>query len=456
MDCQSHRMKNKLLLLGQLAGVVLLVTACAGESNFPTATGSATFRFVNAIPTSPSIALLIEQQAIGTADYKGISAPAEFDDLDYTFNFETLLAGELTRTRVASKFVDTQIDLAYTFLVSGDLATPTITLWEAPRREWVGTETVFEMRFAHAAETLGTVDVYFQAPGVVPVLGNQIASVQFTNVSATVELPSGNYVLIITAPNDPSVVLFTSASFAPVAAAGYTIALFDVDANDVDPISVRQFADNGGTLRIVHVNSTPEVRFVHASSNLGTSDVYTDDMLMDPILTNHMYRDVTAELPLAAKAYSLAYTAAGNVGSILLEDDILIAAGIRYEYYAIGEIGALGGFLWQPDRRSVETLVKFSFLHTATNHNSVDLYIVPDGGDIATSFPRFSNLTIGSAPVSVDLRAENLELYLTTNAVKTVIAGPIAISPALGDVVSYTSYDNVDPAIADVVEIPLP
>jgi hypothetical protein len=47
-------------------------------------------------------------------------------------------------------------------------------------------------------------------------------------------------------------------------------------------------------------------------------------------------------------------------------------------------------------------------------------------------------------------------LYLTPNGEKTVLAGPVAFSPVLGDIVYYIDYDNVDPAIADIVEIPLP
>jgi hypothetical protein len=209
-------------------------------------------------------------------------------------------------------------------------------------------------------------------------------------------------------------------------------------------------------LRIVDENSTPTVRFFHATPTLDTSDVYTDERLMDQILADHMYRDVTPDLPLAAGAYTFTYTTAGNVGSILLEDDVTIIDGLRYEYFAVGEAGTVGGFLFQPDRRSVETLVKFSFLHTATNHDSVDLYIVPAGDDIATAIPRSVNLTIGSPPADLSLQAGDFEIYLTTNGEKTVLAGPIAFSPALGDIVKYLSYDNVDPAIADVVAIPLP
>ena len=47
-------------------------------------------------------------------------------------------------------------------------------------------------------------------------------------------------------------------------------------------------------------------------------------------------------------------------------------------------------------------------------------------------------------------------MYLTVSGEKTIIAGPVPLTIALGDVFEYLSFDNVDPAIADLVEIPLP
>ena len=46
-------------------------------------------------------------------------------------------------------------------------------------------------------------------------------------------------------------------------------------------------------------------------------------------------------------------------------------------------------------------------------------------------------------------------MKLTTGE-KTVIAGPYRLDVALGDVVDFIVYDNVDPATADIVLIPNP
>lgn len=441
---------------GLLVCAALLLAACGGDSNLPTATGKSAFRIINSIPTSPSIALLIEERAIGSAEYKGISAPAEYDDLSYTFNFEAFLAGNTTRTRLGSMLIDVERDMEYTFLLSGQLATPNITLWQSEKREWQASDTGFRVRFAHTAESLGPIDVYFLAPGVVPAAGQEAGSLAFTEILPAIDYAAGDYVLTVTSAGNPGDILFTSTTLTPLAQAGLVISVFDADANDVWPLAVRQFPDSGGAGILIDVNSTPTVRLFHASSNMETADVYTDEALTSLLVANHAYRDVTPDLPLAADTYKFGYTAAGNVGSILFQGDVTLSANNHYDYYIVGEAGTLGRVLQVADRRPVETLAKFSFMHTATSHPLIDLYLVTAGTDIADVFPRLINLTVGIAPVTTSLQSGDFEMYVTTAGEKTVLAGPIAFSPQVGDILDYISYDNVDPAIIDVVQVPLP
>jgi hypothetical protein len=87
----------------------------------------------------------------------------------------------------------------------------------------------------------------------------------------------------------------------------------------------------------------------------------------------------------------------------------------------------------------------------------VDLYIVEAGTPLDdVLLPFFFNLMPGSLPLTTRIEQGDLELYLTVSGEKTVIAGPVSITTALGDVLEYISYDKVDPATADLVEIPLP
>ncbi len=449
-------MRKTFFLLGCLATVVL--TGCTSESNRPVATGEGSIRAINAIKTSPRLTILIEERRIGNVEYKLSTNPASYDDLEYTFNFGTVLAGDMLSTRVASQLLDVVKDTAYTFLISGALDTPDITVWEIPIREWSGTETVFEMRVANTADSIGDVDVYFAAPGTAPMPGNAIGTLSFGEVLPEADYESSEYVLTFTAAGDPSTVHFESSPFSLFAQTSTVLSIFDTDPNDTSPWSVRAFFAAGSAGVISAVDSTATARFYHASTALDTADIYNDETLMAaPIVIDHEFRDVTPDLELPIGVNPLFYTAAGNSGAPLFDGETIISSMTHTNVYAVGDVDELRTIPYIPDRRSIETRAKFSFKHTGLNHPFVDLYVVETGTDIADAIPRFILVSVGEVPRFTTLDADSFEIYLTSLDDKAVIAGPIALDAMIGDVFEYVSYDNLaDPMIVDLVSIPLP
>ncbi len=447
-------MRKTLLIVGCIAA--LLLSACTGESKRPVATGEGSVRAINAIPTSPSILFLIEERSLATVEYSTASNRFLYDNLVYTFNFEAVFPDGVLQQRIASSTVNVETDHEYTFVITGDLVAPTIIVWDEVVRDWQGTETTFQARFAHTAESLGPIDVYFAAPGTPPVVGQEAGTLVFGELLPAIDYTAGEFVYTITTAGDPNDILFTSNTVNPTAQIGFIITVFDSTANDPGPLAVRILNDTGGVSTLADADVLPTIRFLHASAALDPSDVYTDELLLDQILTNHAYRDVSGDIDLADGSYTYTYTSVGNVGSILFEGVGSVFPGTRNQLYIIGEAGALNSFIRISDRRSVETLVKFTFIHTAVNHPFVDLYIVEAGTDIEDVFPRFFNITPTGTPVSANIENSDLEFYLTIANEKTVIAGPVALTTTLGDVLEYLSYDNVDPATADLVLIPNP
>ena len=158
------RHKSSILLA---AAAALLAAGCGGDPNLPEATGKGNVRAINAIPTSSDIVFLIEAFDLGSIDYQGATAPDPYDDLSYTFNFEAFYAGDSARRLVASRDVDIVADRDYTFLLTGTLANPSITLLDTEQRSFNDTDTVFAARFAHTSAALGALDYYFADPAVV-------------------------------------------------------------------------------------------------------------------------------------------------------------------------------------------------------------------------------------------------------------------------------------------------
>lgn len=445
---------KRIVIVAAALGAVLLA-GCGGESAFPEATGKGRVRAINAIPTAPQIDFLIEERLVGSADFKGATTANEYDDLDYTFNVEAILPSG--RERLASQFLDVVADTDYTFVISGSLANPTITVTEAAVRTFEESDTVFEWRFAHYGETLGDVDIYLDAPGVAPALGQQVATLAPGDVSAPADYTEGDYVLTYTVAGDPGTVLLASDTVTLQPRLASTVAVFDADANEIGQISVRAYNDLGGVLAVVDADVSSTVRFHHISQALATADVYNDDpMMFPPIVTGHAFGDVTGDIPVAAGLNSLTYTGTGDTATILFEDALSLAGGSRTDYFVVGETDALSSFATFSDRRPVETFVKFSFLHAAFNHPAIDFYIVDADTDISDQLPLLFGVPAGTQPLSSNLQAGSFDLYVTVSGEKTVIAGPVRMDIALGDIVNYIALDNVDPAIADLVLIPLP
>lgn len=448
-------MKRFILLAVCLAAVSL--GACTGDTQFPEATGKGNVRALNAIPTSPGISFLIEERLIGLANYKNATTSSSFDDLSYTFNFEVLLAGDSTPTRIVSQFLDVAANQDYTLVIRGTLAAPDISVLETGIREWSTDETVFEVRFAHLAAGRGDLDIYFAAPGIAPVLGSQLATLSIGDFIPVAEYEAGEFVMTVTLAGDPTMVLFESETVTPIRQTSLIFGVFDSDPNDVGQLSVRLMnTTSGGTGSVVDANFPPTARFFHASFNFPTSEIYIDDPLTTPIVMNHAFGNVTGDIPILAGDVPITYTLP-NMGMMLIDLDRTVLAGTRNNYYVVNDTEGtdvlVGAVL---DRRPVETLTRISVLNTAANHGAVDVYVVAVDDSIDEALPLLAGLVLGGAPISVQIAANSYDLYVTPATEKTVLTGPVRRDLATGDVVEAIVYDNVDPSIANLVFIPLP
>ncbi|MEJ2128288.1 MAG: DUF4397 domain-containing protein [Woeseiaceae bacterium] len=453
-------MKRHLILAILVAALVL--GACAKETSLPDATGKGSVRLVNAIPGSSEFAILIEERLIGTAGYKGTTGRTEYDDLSYTFNFETILAGDTTRSRVASQFVDVQADVDYSFVLSGAIDAPDVAVWENAQREWGGSDTVFEVRVGHLATTLGQVDVYIADEATPPALGSQIATIGIGEVSATADLESGDYVVTVTPAGDDTTILFVSAPVTITAQNQILLNLYDADGNDLSPYSMRLYNTGvGGAAALVDSRYPAQIRFIHASINFGDADIYTDDLEADPtatpIVTNHTFMDITPFLDIASGTVPITYTAPGDTGSILIDIDESIFQGTRNDFYVYTNLSGTDVRTTNiADRRSILTSARFSIFNTVSNRDNVDFYLIPTGENIEDYSPFLPSYPPGGSPLQLPILPNSYDIYITVTGETTVLAGPIAWDAVAGDVVESIIFENVDPNIVDFVFLPAP
>lgn len=429
--------------------VAFAIGACGSDSSLPVATGKASIRMINAIPTSPEIGFLIEERALDAVRYKSNSSPESWDDLEYTFNFEINRPFENELTRIASQFLDVTREIEYTFLVRGSLDAAVVDVWQIPERSFSGSETIFEMRVGNAADALGLVDVYVGLEGVDPVLGAQVASLAPGEVSAPTDIEEDVYVVTITAAGDPANILFQSVPTRILANQSVIVTAFAGDANDTAPVTVRLFNQLGASSAVTDARFPPTARLIHATSDLGTSDVYDDAALQNRIVADLAFGDITGDIDVAVGEVPITATAPGNVGAILLEDTLTTFAGSRLNYYLTVLSDEVVGSQVFVDRRSVETIARLTFFHSAINHEFVDLYVVDAGTTIDDVFPRLITATYGLQASEIRLDAGSYEIYVTTAGEKTILDGPVSLEVALGDVFEAVLLDRVDPSLAE-------
>lgn len=429
--------------------VAFAIGACGSDSSLPVATGKASIRMINAIPTSPEIGFLIEERALDAVRYKSNSSPESWDDLEYTFNFEINRPFENELTRIASQFLDVTREIEYTFLVRGSLDAAIVDVWQIPVRSFSGSETIFEMRVGNAADALGLVDVYVGLEGVDPVLGAQVASLAPGEVSAPTDIEEDVYVVTITAAGDPANILFQSVPTRILANQSVIVTAFAGDANDTAPVTVRLFNQLGASSAVTDARFPPTARLIHATSDLGTSDVYDDAALQNRIVADLAFGDVTGDIDVAVGEVPITATAPGNVGAILLEDTLTTFAGSRLNYYLTVLSDEVVGSQVFVDRRPVETIARLTFFHSAINHELVDLYVVDAGTTIDDVFPRLITATYGLQASEIRLDAGSYEIYVTTAGEKTILDGPVSLEVALGDVFEAVLLDRVDPSLAE-------
>lgn len=434
-----------------VALVAIMALGGCVESQRPVPTGKGHVRGVNGIVTAPSVLFRIEERNLGSLDYKISSDGARWDSLSYNFNFDVFVPGELDPVRVITHPLDLAQDTDYVFLLSGSIATPEVLEWTQPERIFDGSETVFEIGFGHAAQTLLQYDVYFDTTGTVPMAGAQRATLGFRDFSPAIELPEGEYEVILTTPGNPMDIVYQSEPTTLNGANGLIITIFDPDPSLTAPVNVRLINRAGTAAELLDAAAVPSLRIMHTAFGTENVDVYLDGDFSAPIASDLAFGQITPDLTLGQAAPTLTFTMVGNPGAPIYEQEVLVLAGARNTAFLAGEPMDLRVSPHSEDRRSRETVARYRVTHMAFNIQLVDLYVKPAGTDINDELPTIIGLPYLFNSGYNGLAADSYEMTLTMQGTKDIVAGPLPLDLALGDVVEIAIVDTVDPAMLDLI-----
>jgi hypothetical protein len=437
-----------------VALVAALVLGACTQSSRPVATGKGNLRAINSIIGSPDIGFLVEERLQSNINYKETST-RRIDDLSYKVNFEVNLAGGTTRTRIASQNVDVVANTEYVFALTGTLTAPVIMSHEFPERQWSGNETVFEVRVLHLATTAADLDVYYAAPGTVPVLGEARTTVAYGELSAPFETAAGDYEFILTTRDDPNDIRYRSRSLAQTGATAVLFGLFDPDPSITGNLSVRVMGAGNSSAELPDVDFPPTVRLMHAALSTGNVDFFANNDFTTALASNLGFSEVTADFdfPFADAVTPVTITPNNDTGVLLLEDALTAAGGTRNSAFLVGAPAALDIITFPDSRRPIDTLCRVRLVDLSSNIASVDLYIYLAGTDIndASVIPAYRSLPFKASTGYANLKAGSYQIAVTLPGDKNIIAGPLSLDLATGDIVELALLDTVDPTVPELL-----
>ncbi len=450
-------MKRTLLLLMCVSTLVL--GACTSDSSLPTPTGKGNIRAINAIKGSPEVGFLIEERSLGGVRYKTSTSPTQYDDFSYNFNFEILYPGDTSLTRVATETLQVVADVEHILLLTGDIDAPTVTVWNSDVRNFADTDTVFEVRFAHANAVLADIDIYFDPPGTVPGTNPPAATLTFGSIGSAADFDEGSYVITVTAAGDPSTVYFTSRETALLPRFAHVITIFEGDLSDTAPVVVNSMTSGGNSLAFVDANYPAQTRFVHAASTLESVDIYDDEALTSLVYAGLSFRSSTPWFDAPEETTTYYFTPASSTAMVLFEETIATQTlGSFTNIYTIGDTDAWLATRTLATRAPVSNSARIQIYHAALNHEDVDVYVldrdVPITEDAAATLV---NAAYGLPTPTISRLAGNVDLYITAPGETTVLAGPYPIDATLGSVYELVLVDTPgDPATASIIDTTTP
>ena len=438
----------------KIIALVLITWGTLGcaETARPTATGKGNIRGLNASVTTPALQFKLEERLIGVTDYKDSTLVRPFDDLDYNANFDYRFAGTVNEERLVSIPFKLVKDMDYLFIFNGSLSAPDAMIWERLLRTWEDTETVMQVQFGHLSPQLGEIDMYFAAPGTPPVLGEARATLTNGNHTAPIELPTGDYEIILTASGDPAAVLYTSETIEYLPRVDYLIVPFDTDPSLTAPISVRAILGTGNSVELLDVNAQPTLQTFHAAFATPNVDLFRDSDFSTPLNADVAFGEISPPAESVPEESTYTFTPADNSGATLLEADYTLADGRHNTTFLAGEVGALAQFTVVDDLRHLDDSALFRIVHVSINQARVDIYILPEGVDIADVVPSFFGLPVLSTTGYATFNENDYQVYATSFGTKDIVAGPVALSLAHGDIVQLAFVDTADPAIGEFIE----
>jgi hypothetical protein len=377
-----------------------LMTAC--ENMTPPAAPKAEIRVLHAVFNAPKVDVLLNGGlASDNQDYAvstGIVEVAPGDgDQDIVVEGVTPAGNAEVVNAPGQTFeANTRYEIVATGFLQSDLSgiTPQIVAYPVAFDNSQVRLTVLHASFFAETAIAQGVDVYLLGDGQTTAdTGPLEEDFNLGDVIGPAVVPSGNYTVIVTAPDNSAAVLYDSGTLALAAGDDLFLAAIDnVQAQYFDnksPIAL-SVSSPTETNTLFSATDGARLRVVHNASDAPAVDVYVQELSVN-VFSGAEFSQVTPFIPVGAGTITAEIRAAGTTSSVLTAP-LTFTNGDVLTVAAIGRLGD-SSFDLLPladNPRAVATNARLRVVHGAVEAPNVDIYLTA-GTASSTDTPQLPN-----------------------------------------------------------------
>jgi hypothetical protein len=401
---------------------------------------------VNAVPSYSGIDFLRVRRTEASLQYKAGSI-FDFDADQYDFHVQHTPAGETTPQDLASFSKTLLADTDYAFVLTEQSGKVEPLIVETPAFDAASGDA--QVLFVHADESLGAVDIYLQPPGTDLTTVMPLDGLDFLAHGEPSAQPAGDYVLTLTAPQDPATVLLESPKLTLDAGSANLFVVVPDAGQGLADINVVQ--QNEGSTILIDRHTRSALRVINGVGDAMPRDVYVDGDFSAPSYAAVPYAAPSTYETLTRGSHDLSVTPTGNVSAVELEESVSLAIGTLSTYLFAGDSNGLSSTLIHEDHRRLADAARLQILDAATAFDGLSFYVTGPDTDVSTVLPQ-TQLSAPGASQSALFAPGDYKLTVVDASTGTTVGGPMTITLEAGGLYGILAgNDAADPALADIV-----
>ncbi len=425
------------------AGATLILSACDVlddnddvVSNPPQAT--ANVQVIHASPDAPAVnvyaggSLLLED-----FDYAVASPRLTVSAGDLNVDVQGILPDGTTPSVIGP--VDLALNANFDYTVLAVNAVANIEPLVISREGSAIADGNFRAQVVHAAPDAPMVDVYVTAPGADLSTSSALGTFEFKGDLGPVDVAAGDYQIRVTAAGDSNAVVFDSGALALTSGLNLTIAAIANTGPGDAPIQLL-VATADGSFIIRDVNTTADLRVIHASPDAPAVDVRVNDAVV--LVSNLAYAESSGFTSVTPDTYNVKVVPTGETEPAVINENLTLEQGTFYSVMAVDLLGSIEALVLTEDRRSVATEAKLQVVHASPAAGVVDIYVTSEGADITELNPAISGFEFKATTEGfISLPAGTYDVTVTPTGAKDAAIGPATLSLSAGGIYTIVARD---------------